>query len=122
MAFVKGDPRINRQGRRPAVDKLINPTSMTGQELKEKELKIMLRGMKPLTRKAMERLGHMLGDDWDRSSQSEKIKIIGLIANEYQKLLNSAYPTEKVKNEEEDKVDKDELDLAPVVSFKVVGS
>lgn len=115
MAFKKGVSG-NPAGR-PTADKLISPKSVSGQEVKEKELKIMLRGMKPLTRKAMERLGHMLGDDWDRSSQNERIRIIGLVMKEYQSILSSAYPTE---NKTDNDVDQDELQLAPLISLKVV--
>ena len=50
MPFVKDDPNINRNGRGTG-ESLVNPKYVSGNALREKEFKQILRRLKPLTTK-----------------------------------------------------------------------
>ena len=116
MAFKKGDPNINRDGRPQAKD-LVNPKSLTGTEYREKEFKQILRRLKPLVAKAIIQAEKIL--ESESSSEQSRMRAIALIMTEYPKLLNDLYKETSV-GKQDASADKDELEDAPIVSFKVL--
>lgn len=114
MPFVKGDGKINRSGRPKAAD-LVNPKSLTGSEVREKELKQLLRRYKPLVAKALANAEKVL--DSEDASEQGKLRATALILAEYPKLLNEAYGKESNSLEEQDNEEKTN---APIISFKVL--
>ena len=113
MPFVKGDSNINREGR-PSADRLVNPKSISGNDLRIQDFKQMLRRLKPLNKKALTWIEKMLDDE--NTTEQTRMRLIALILKEYQTLMNEVYKPEKL---EDNDVDKDELDLAPIVQFTV---
>lgn len=114
MPFVKGDENINRNGR-PKAEDLINPKSVRGSELKDQEFKMILRKLKPLNKKAINKLHDIL--DNQNASEAAKMKAIVFILGMYKDLMNDVYGKEKAEDTE---VEKDELNPAPLISFKVL--
>jgi len=112
MPFIKGQSG-NPEGR-PSGDRLVNPKSISGNELRIQDFKQMLRRLKPLNKKALTWIERMLDDD--NTTEQTRMRLIALILKEYQTLMNEVYKPEKLENED---VDKDELDLAPIVQFTV---
>ena len=113
MPFCKGDENINRKGRGLAKD-LVNPKSISGNELRIQDFKQMLRRLKPLNKKALTWIEKMLDDE--NTTEQTRMRLIALILKEYQTLMNEVYKPEKLEGND---VDKDELDLAPIVQFTV---
>lgn len=113
MPFVKGQSG-NIHGRPNGKD-LVNPKSVSGNDLREQEFKQILRRLKPLTKKAMTHLEKLLDDP--NTTENTKMRAIAFIIKEYELLMTEVYPSE---NGKEDNVDKDELNLAPLVSLKVL--
>ena len=111
MPFIKGQSG-NPRGRGTGKD-LVNPKSISGSEIRDKELKQILRRLKPLTGKAIERIATLLGDE--KTSEQTLMRAIALVMTEYPKLLNEVYKTSN-----KDDSDKDELETTPLVSFKVL--
>ena len=116
MAFQKGDKNINRAGRKPAHE-LVNPKIVSKEEIREKELKQILRRLKPLVAKAIIQAEKIL--ESESSSEQSRMRAIALIMTEYPKLLNDLYK-ETSNGKQDNGVDKDELEDAPIVSFKVL--
>lgn len=113
MPFIKGQSG-NIHGR-PNGKGLVNPKSVSGNDLREQEFKQILRRLKPLTKKAMTKLEHLLDDE--KTTENTKMRAIAFIIKEYELLMNEVY---KPINSKDDDVDKDELNLAPLVSLKVL--
>lgn len=118
MPFEKG--QSGNPAGRPTADRLVNPKSVSGPELREQEFKQILRRLKPLTKKAMLGLENIL--DAENTSEATRMKAIVFIMKEYEILINEVYKPVVSRNgsDEDDEVDKDELSPAPIVSFKVV--
>lgn len=112
MPFVKG--QSGNSAGRPSADRLVNPKSISGNELRIQDFKQMLRRLKPLNKKALTWIERMLDDE--STTEQTRMRLIALILKEYQTLMNEVYKPEKLENED---VDKDELDLAPIVQFTV---
>jgi len=115
MPFPKGQSG-NPDGR-PTADRLVNPKSVSGVQLRDAEFKQILRRLKPLTKKAMLKLENLL--DADSTSEATKMKAIAFILKEYEILMNEVYKPENTRNNDDD-VDRDELEPAPIVSLRVV--
>ena len=113
MAFQKGDPNINRNGRPQAKD-LVNPKSLTGTEYREKEFKQILRRLKPLNNKALKVFTDMLEDE--KTTEATKVKVAVFIMKTYQDMMDDLY---KPVNSSAEVVDDKEETLAPIISFKV---
>ena len=113
MAFKKGDPNINREGRPNAKD-LVNPKSLSGTEYREKEFKQILRRLKPLNGKALRKLDEMIDDE--STTEASRLKAIVFIMKTYQDMMDDLY---KPINNNADIVEDKEESLAPIISFKV---
>ena len=113
MAFQKGDPNINRNGRPQAKD-LVNPKSLTGTEYREKEFKQILRRLKPLNNKALKVFTDMLEDE--KTTEATKVKVAVFIMKTYQDMMDDLY---KPVNSSAEVADDKEETLAPIISFKV---
>lgn len=113
MPFVQGQSG-NPQGR-PKGEDLVSPKSVRGTQLKEEEFKKILRKLKPLNNKAITRL-HQILDNED-ATEATRMKAIIFVLGMYKDLMNDVYGKESAKDSD---VDQDELEQAPVVSFKVI--
>ena len=115
MPFVKGDANINLRGRPQAKD-LVNPKSVSGNELREQEFKQILRRLKPLTKKALTKLEVLIDDD--ATTENTRMRAIAFVLKEYELLMNEVYKPENGRDS--DDADKDELNTSPIVSLRVV--
>ena len=117
MPFEKGQSG-NPNGR-PTADRLVNPKSISGEELRDREFKQILRRLKPLTKKAMLRLEDLL--DAKDTSEATRMKAIAFVLKEYENLMNEVYEPVYSGKSQDDEVDKDEVETnRPIVSFKVL--
>lgn len=106
----KRDPNISTKGRPSGPDSL---KMKNKNDLGEEELIRILRGLKPLTKKSIAKLGVILED----GSEQAKMRAIIFILDKYKDLVDQLY----INAEEEDEVDKNEIESAPVFSLKMVG-
>ena len=113
MPFEKGKSG-NPQGR-PTADKLINPKSVSGNALREKEFKQILRRLKPLTGKAIVKLQDLI--EADGTTENTRMRAIAFVLTEYEKLMNEVYKSAKGESFDED---SDEDEDTPVVSLRVL--
>lgn len=112
MPFVRGKSG-NPHGR-PTADKLINPKSVSGNVLREKEFKQILRRLKPLTGKAIIKLQDLI--EADGTTENTRMRAIAFVLTEYEKLMNEVYKPVKGENFDEDDDEED----TPVVSLRVL--
>jgi len=115
MPFVKGKSG-NPQGRGSGKD-LVNPKSVSGNELREQEFKQILRRLKPLVAKAIIQAEKIL--ESESSSEQSRMRAFALNMTEYPKLLNDLYK-ETSNGKQDNGVYKDELENAQIVSFTVL--
>ena len=114
MAFVKGKSG-NPQGRGSGKD-LVNPKSVSGNELREQEFKQILRRLKPLTKKALTKLEVLIDDE--ATTENTRMRAIAFVLKEYELLMNEVYkPVNASGNSDGD--DQEDKPLAPIISFKV---
>ena len=112
MPFVKG--KSGNISGRPTADKLVNPKSVSGNELREQEFKQILRRLKPLNGKALRKLDEMIDDE--STTEASRLKAIVFIMKTYQDMMDDLY---KPVNASAEVVDDKEEVLAPIISFKV---
>ena len=114
MPFVKGKSG-NPQGRGSAKD-LVNPKSVSGNELREQEFKQILRRLKPLNNKALKVFTDMLEDE--KTTEATKVKVAVFIMKTYQDMMDDLYKPVNASGSSDDN-DQDDKPLAPIISFKV---
>ena len=114
MPFVKGKSG-NIYGR-PTSDKLVNPKSVSGNELREQEFKQILRRLKPLTKKALTKLEVLIDDE--ATTENTRMRAIAFVLKEYELLMNEVYKPVNASGSSDDN-DQDDKPLAPIISFKV---
>lgn len=110
MPFTPGDKNINRSGR----PKMIGE-SRTKETIAKDELEMILRRLKPLSRKALTKLGVMLDDD--TTSETNTIKIAVYVLDKYKDYLEQVYMGD---DSEEDGADLKPAEVTPLFSFKMV--
>lgn len=113
MPFVKGKSG-NPQGRGSGKD-LVNPKSVSGNELREQEFKQILRRLKPLTKKALTKLEVLIDDE--ATTENTRMRAIAFVLKEYELLMNEVYKPVNGGNSDSD--DQDDKPLAPIISFNV---
>lgn len=86
MPFVKGDPNINREGRRLPRNE---DNRYTAKEIKQKELMSLLRKLKPLMSKSVGVASTII--DSKDSSEAGKLKAAALLIKTYQDLVKEVY-------------------------------
>ena len=114
MPFVKGKSG-NPQGRGSGKD-LVNPKSVSGNELREQEFKQILRRLKPLNNKALKVFTDMLEDE--KTTEATKVKVAVFIMKTYQDMMDDLYKPVNASGSSDDN-DQDDKPLAPIISFKV---
>ena len=114
MPFAKGKSG-NPQGRGSGKD-LVNPKSVSGNELREQEFKQILRRLKPLTKKALTKLEVLIDDE--ATTENTRMRAIAFVLKEYELLMNEVYkPVNGGSISDGD--DQEDKPLAPIISFKV---
>lgn len=117
MVFKVGDKDINRDGR---------PVGKQSLEMKNKstvtndDLQLMLRKLKPLTTKALKKLGIII----EEGTETGQIKAITLVLKEYSETREKVIASLKENSEEDeqDKTDKVEEETAKMFSLKMVNN
>ena len=115
MPFVKGKSG-NPQGRGSGKD-LVNPKSVSGNELREQEFKQILRRLKPLTKKALTKLEVLIDDE--ATTENTRMRAIAFVLKEYELLMNEVYKPVNTSGIS-DGDDQEDKPLSPIISFKVV--
>lgn len=115
MPFVKGQSG-NPKGRGTGND-LVNPKSLTGEEIREKEFKQILRRLKPLNNKAMTKLNDLI--DSEGTTEATRMKAIVFVMKTYQDMMNDLYEPVNGGSSDGDGRD-DKSDSTPLISFKVL--
>lgn len=114
MPFKKGDPNINRTGR-----KRVDPESKkpTNRELKEHELLSLLRKIKPHVSNAILQAASILKNDQAR--HQDQLKAAVIILENYRKLALDLYDAEE---DEEGAEIQPQGENSTVFSLKVVNT
>jgi hypothetical protein len=112
MPFDPGDKNINRKGRPPS--KLGKKT--TNRELKERELTMLLRKIKPHVAAAILEASRILNNT--EAQHHNKLKAATIILDNYRRLALDLYAGEEIAEEEGTEVQKE---TQPTFSLKVIG-
>ena len=113
MPFEKGDQNINRKGRPRKIDVLDKPTN---RELKERELVMLLRKIKPHVADAIKEAANIMGNE--KASDQNKLKAATILLDNYRRLTLDLYDGEEIADDEGTEVQQQN---AAVFSLKVVG-
>lgn len=111
MAFVKGDARINRNGRPLVVD----AEKPTNKSLRNKAFLQLLRKFAPLQTKAVQTAVNIMENE--KSSEAGKLKASALIITTYQQLLKETY---NYLYDDEDATPIQEENNKPVFSLRML--
>lgn len=114
MPFVKDDKNINRSGR-PTADKLVNPKSLTGAEIREIDMRKTLRKLKHLNNVAITVLGDLMTNP--ETTEASRLKASVFVMRTYQEIMDDLDKPIINKNTE---VGVDEEDDTPIVSLTVL--
>ena len=109
MPFVKGDPNINRDGRRPKKDK------KTPRQIRNSELESLLRKIKPHVSKSIMTAVNIM-DRSEDTTDASKLKAATIILDLYKETVVKLYDGHDPDEDE----NLEELDTAPVLSLKIV--
>jgi hypothetical protein len=115
MPFVKGDKNINRVGRVPRDPGSKKPTN---RELKEKELVMLLRKIKPHVSASIVQAARIMNNEEARDQ--DKLKAATIILDNYRRLALDLYDGEEVADGEGSELQP--TDNTPVFSLKVVNN
>ncbi len=110
--FKKDDPRINRKGRPRNEDRKEKPTN---RELKERELIMLLRKIKPHVAEAINAAVLIMGDE--KAAHQNQLKAATILLDNYRRLVLDVYEGEDKENEAGTEIQQQN---APVFSLKVV--
>lgn len=108
----ESDPRINRNGRPKKVDLL---DKKTNRELKEKELLMLLRKIKPHVSEAIIQAARIMKNE--EASHQNQLKAATVLLDNYRKLTLDLYDGEN----SEDEGTAVQEDNSPIFSLKIVG-
>ena len=106
------DPAINNLGRPKDARK---PTK---REMKDRELSMLVRKLKPHLAESVNVVSGMLRGD--KVSDTNKLKASALIMTEYQKIIKEIYSNDAQEVEDIVEEVEEERDAAPVLSLKIV--
>lgn len=114
MPFVQGDKRINRVGR-PRNDERFADGQPTRRQLKEREMLMLLRKLKPHVAESIIKASKIMGDN--TASHQNQLKAAAMILDLYRKLTLDMYDG---KNPDEDDEPADEIQRqAPMTKFSL---
>ena len=112
MAFVKGDARINRNGRPLVVD----AEKPTNRSLREKSFLQLVRKFYPLQSQAIQVAAKIMNDE--KASENGRLKGAALIITTYKDLLKDVYD---YRYDAEEAIPVQE-DNKPIFSLKIVNA
>lgn len=114
MVFAKKDPNINRSGRIPR-SALTDENKPSRRALKDKELLMLLRKIKPLVADSVSTAAKIMRAD--DASHLNQLKAATLLLDTYRKLTLDMYDGEE---DEETPAEEIQGESVPVFSLKVV--
>lgn len=88
---------------------------LTRREMREQELILVLRKLKPQVGQAIETAVRIMGDG--AAKHSDQLKAATVILENYKEIMNQAYS----KEHDEDEADAIPVDDVPIFSLKVIG-
>lgn len=112
MAFVKGDARINRDGR-PKIKDAEKPTNRS---LREKSFLQLVRKFYPLQSQAIQVAAKIMNDE--KASENGRLKGAALIITTYKDLLKDVYDYRY----DEESAEPMQEDNKPVFSLRMINS
>lgn len=113
--FRGGDHNINRAGR-PKRDPDAPPKNATKRELKDRELLMLLRKIKPHVSEAIMTASKIMGDE--KAPEQHRLKAATILLDNYRKLVLDTY----MDGADDDEGEEIQQQNAPVFSLRVIES